>query len=64
MYQEEKDGLINIINQEIQWCKDNEGKSDKGKLFEEGFIEGLKQSQCCIEEFYKIQKQIEREENV
>lgn len=33
-----------LILLEIAWCETHPGESGKGKMFEEGFIEGLKQA--------------------
>lgn len=58
-----KEALIDILNQEITWCRNNQNKSNKGNLFEEGFIEGVKQVRFHIESYYKIKKTVEIENN-
>lgn len=33
-----------LLNADIKWHEKNSGKSDKGELFEAGFVAGLKQA--------------------
>jgi len=50
------DDYMNIINQEIEWCKNNKDKDiifeDKilNKIYQDGFIMGLKQAMILIEQ--------------
>lgn len=45
-----KKELTQLLQNEINWCKENRGTSDKGKDFEKGFIEGLRQGITLIKQ--------------
>lgn len=36
--------MKDVLDQEINWCRANRGISGKGELFEDGFIDGLRQA--------------------
>lgn len=48
---------MKLIENEIEWCKKNPGKSEKGELFELGFIAGLEQALLLINNKAKIELQ-------
>lgn len=40
--------IMEALNKEIQWHKDNKGITDKGKKWERGFIKGLGHARCVL----------------
>ena len=41
--------IAEVLNSEIEWCKDHQLSSGKGQLWENGFCAGLEQAKTLIE---------------